>query len=110
MEQKQTKKKNPLGIVALTSAHRGYEYQDLLVAARLVDVMLGSVVKIHVDKKLVPNDIFDDLTTVDTVGCWERTQIKHTDKGYQALTLATFTHNARSLQLAFTLYLYEDLV
>ena len=85
--------------MALTSAHRGYEYQDLLVAARLVDVMLGSVVEIHVDEKLGPVDIFDDLTTVDTAGHRERTQVKHTDKGDQALTLATFIRDARSLQL-----------
>ena len=85
--------------MALTSAHKGYEYQDLLVAARLVDVMLGSIVKIHVDEKLVPDDRFDDLTTVDETGRRERIQIKHTDNADQALTLATFTSNARSLRL-----------
>ena len=83
----------------LTAAHRGYEYQDLLIATRLVDVMLGSVVKIHVDKKLVQDDIFDDLTTVDTTGRRERTQVKYTDRTDQSLTLATFTSDARSLRL-----------
>ena len=85
--------------MALVSAHRGYEYQDLLVAARLVDVMLGTIVKIHVDKKLVPDDRFDDLTTVDATGFRERTQVKHTDNADQALTLATFTNDARRLCL-----------
>ena len=85
--------------MALTSAHRGYEYQDLLVAARLIDVMLGSIEKIHVDEKLVPDDRFDDLTTVDKSGRRERIQVKHTENADQALTLATFTNDARSLRL-----------
>ena len=85
--------------MALTSAHQGYEYQDLLVATRLVDVMLGSIEKFHVDEKLVPDDRFDDLTTVDQKGCRERTQVKYTDNADQALTLATFTSDARSLRL-----------
>ena len=83
----------------LTFAHRGYEYQDLLVATRLIDVMLGSIVKIHVDEKLVPDDRFDDLTTVDETGRRERIQIKHTDSVDQPLTLSTFTSDARNLRL-----------
>ena len=86
-------------MATLTSAHRGYEYQDLLVATRLVDVMLGSITTVHVDKKLVQHDRFDDLTTVDEAGCRERTQIKYTDNVDQALTLATFTSDARCLRL-----------
>ena len=85
--------------MALVSAHRGYEYQDLLVAMRLVDVMLGTIVKIHVDKKLVLDDRFDDLTTVDETDFRERTQVKHTDNVDQALTLATFTNDSRRLRL-----------
>ena len=85
--------------MALAPAHRGYEYQDLLVATRLVDVMLGSIVKVHVDEQLVPDDKFDDLTTVDETRRRERTQVKHTGNTDQALTLATFTRNARSLRL-----------
>ena len=48
---------------SLTAAHRGYEYQDLFVACRLVDVLLGSVVEVRVDQKLVDDDVFDDLST-----------------------------------------------
>ena len=87
------------GIVTLTSAHRGYEYQDLLVAARLVDVMLGSIEQIRIDEKLVPDDRFDDLTTVDETGRRERIQVKHTDNPDQTLTLATFANDARGLRL-----------
>ena len=67
-----------LRMSALESAHRGYEYQDLLVACRLVDVMLGSIKTAHVDEKLVPQDRFDDLTTEDETGRRERVQVKHT--------------------------------
>lgn len=83
----------------LTAAHRGYEYQDLLTATRLVDVILGSIVETRVDEKLVPDDRFDDLTTLDESGYRERTQIKHRDNADQPLTLATFTSDARGLRL-----------
>lgn len=83
----------------LAAAHRGYGYQDLLVAARLVDVMLESVVTVLVDRKLVADDRFDDLTTVSATGHRERTQFKYTDSECQALTLATFTNDNRGLRL-----------
>ena len=85
--------------MALASAHKGYEYQDLLVAIRLVDVLLNSVVTVHVDEKLVPKDKFDDLTTVDGSGVRERIQIKYAANVDQTLTLATFTTDARNLRL-----------
>jgi len=87
--------------MALTAAHRGYEYQDLLVAIRLVDVLLGSILETHIDEKLVPDDRFDDLTTVDKTGYRERIQVKHTDSSDRALTLATFTNDSRSLRLDY---------
>jgi hypothetical protein len=43
-------------MASLTAAHRGYEYQDLLVACRLVDMLLGTVVQVHVDEKLTVDD------------------------------------------------------
>ena len=64
--------------MTLAAAHQGYEYQDLLVVLRLVDVMLGSIEQIRIDEKLVPNDRFDDLTIVDTTGRRERIQVEHT--------------------------------
>jgi hypothetical protein len=84
---------------SLRPAHLGYAYQDLLVACRLVDVMLGSLEDVCVDEPLVPADCFDDLTTIDEAGRRERVQIKHTDQVDQALTLRTFTTKARRLQL-----------
>ena len=86
-------------MAALELAHRGYEYQDLLVACRLVDVMLGSIKTARVDEKFVSEDRFDDLTTEDETGRRERVQIKHTDAIDRPLTLATFTSDARQLRL-----------
>ncbi|MFL6263058.1 MAG: ATP-binding protein [Thermoanaerobaculia bacterium] len=86
-------------MLGLTAAHRGYEYQDLLVACRLVDVLLGTLVQVHVDEKLIPGDRFDDLTTVDISGHRERIQFKHTDNDDKPLTLATFTSDDRGLRL-----------
>lgn len=83
----------------LDAARRGYAYQDLLVACRLVDVLLGTVVEVSVDEKLVPADRFDDLTTLGAAGSRERIQIKHTDNVGRALSLATFTRDDRRLRL-----------
>ena len=83
----------------LAPAHRGYEYQDLLVAARLVDLLLGTVVHCQVDTKLVAHDIFDDLTTVDSTGRRERCQFKHTQRDAPPLSLATFANDQRGLAL-----------
>ncbi len=92
-------RENEVAMTNLKAAHRGYEYQDLLVAARLVDVMLGTIVKAHIDEKLLPDDRFDDLTTIDATAHRERTQFKHTENEDQPLTLATFASDARSLRL-----------
>ena len=86
-------------MAALELAHRGYEYQDLLVACRLVDVMLGSIKTAHVDEKFVLEDRFDDLTTVDEAGHRERVQVKYTADIDRLLTLATFTNDVRQLRL-----------
>lgn len=86
-------------MASLTAAHRGYEYQDLLAAARLVDVALGIVVESWVDQKLVEDDRFDDLTTVDVDGGRERAQFKHTENDDRPLTLGTFTTDGRGLRL-----------
>ncbi|HYI01111.1 ATP-binding protein, partial [Hyalangium sp.] len=83
----------------LDAAHRGYDYQDLLIATRLTDVLLGTVVEIWVDEKLFSEDRFDDLTTVDLDHRRERTQFKHKDNASLALPLATFTSEDRDLRL-----------
>lgn len=64
----------------LTAAHRGYEYQDLMEVYRVVDLLLGGIARVHVDKKLVTDDRFDDLTVINADGSRERTQFKHSDE------------------------------
>jgi hypothetical protein len=86
-------------IMAFEAAHRGYEYQDLLSATRLVDLMLSVLVEAVVDKKAAKGDRFDDLTVVDASGWRERVQFKHTDDDNRPLTLETFTGDERGLQL-----------
>ena len=88
-------------MASLTAAHRGYEYQDLLVACRLVDMLLGSLVQVHVDEKLTAGDRFDDLTTIDLDGRRERTQFKHTENADRPLALEMFTTETRGLRLDF---------
>lgn len=83
----------------LRGAHIGYEYQDLLIACRLVDVLLGTVVSASVDNKFFADDRFDDLTTVDDRGLRERVQFKHTKSSDLTLSLATFSSDARGLRL-----------
>ncbi len=88
-----------LAMASLTAAHRGYEYQDLLVAHRLVDMLLGTLVQVHVDEKLTVDDRFDDLSTTDIDGHRERTQFKHTENADRSLSLTTFTTDVRGLRL-----------
>lgn len=83
----------------LAPAHRGYEYQDLLVACRFVDVLLGSVLQARCDEKLFDGDRFDDLTTVDLDGGRERVQFKHTDDDDRPVSLETFATDRRDLRL-----------
>jgi hypothetical protein len=86
-------------ISRLAPAHRGYEYQDLLVACRFVDILLGNVREARCDEKLFDDDRFDDLTTVDLDGIRERVQFKHTDDDDRPLSLDTFTKDQRGLRL-----------
>lgn len=83
--------KNAVDMSDLTAAHRGYEYQDLMEAGRVVDLLLGGIARVHVDKKLVTDDRFDDLTVIYADGSRERTQFKHSDEedplGYTTFTI-----------------------
>jgi hypothetical protein len=83
----------------LAPAHRGYEYQDLLVACRFVDVLLGKVIEARCDEKFFVDDRFDDLTTTDVAGSRERIQFKHTGNDDRPLTLERFTTDSRDLRL-----------
>jgi hypothetical protein len=82
----------------LQPAHRGYEFQDLMIAARSVDLLLGDLVTAQADQKLVEGDRFDDLTIVDVLANRERIQFKHRDADDHALSLDTFTSDRRLLR------------
>lgn len=82
----------------LQPAHRGYEFQDLMIAARSVDLLLGDLVTAQADEKLVKGDRFDDLTTVDVRANRERIQFKHRDADNHVLSLGTFTSDRRQLR------------
>ncbi|QFY11512.1 hypothetical protein GBF35_37435 [Nonomuraea phyllanthi] len=84
---------------SLQAAHRGYEYQDLLSASRLIDLMLGTLSAAYVDVKQVDDDRFDDLTVITVDGRRERIQFKHTDNDDKPLAMKTFTTDGRDLRL-----------
>ena len=86
-------------VPSLQAAHRGYEYQDLLSACRLVDLVLGTLSAAHIDVKQVADDRFDDLTVLTVDGRRERTQFKHTDNDDKPLAVETFTTDGRDLRL-----------
>lgn len=92
------------GMSRLAPAHRGYEFQDLLVACRFVDILLGKVVEARCDEKFFADDRFDDLTTTDVDGNRERAQFKHTENDDRPLTLDTFTTDRRGLRLDLLLH------
>jgi hypothetical protein len=83
----------------LRGAHAGYSYQDLMCAGRAIDLVLGKVVELVVDRKLVPDDRLDDLTALWATGLSERVQFKHSVDP-APLALSTFTTDARDLLLS----------
>lgn len=62
-------------------------------------MLLGNVIHADVDKKLIADDRFDDLTTIDALGKRDRIQFKHTENDDRPLTLKTFTKEDRKLRL-----------
>src|SRR5438477_9304121 len=88
-----------MAAMSLAAAHKGYEYQDLIAAVQLVDVLLEPATELHVDQKLTADDRFDDLTRTDSTAMRLRMQVKHAEDGDQALGLGSFTTDARKLRL-----------
>lgn len=84
----------------LRAAHRGYEYQDIMAAIKLPDLLLGSLASLTAEKKLYPGDPFDDLIAEAPDGRRDRIQIKHREEDLDVdLPLSTFTTNQRRLRL-----------
>lgn len=82
----------------LRLTHQGYAYQDLVTGIALVDLMLGTAVRVTVDTKGFPGDRFDDLSITYISGSRVRIQIKHTTQDRE-LVKATFSADGRNLKL-----------
>ena len=84
----------------LRAAHRGYEYQDIMAAIKLPDLLLGSLTSLTAEEKLYEGDLFDDLMAEAPDGRRDRIQIKYRDKDLDLdLPLSTFTTDQRRLRL-----------
>ena len=84
----------------LSAAHRGYEYQDIMAAIKLPDLLLGSITSVTAERKLYQGDSFDDVIAVAPNGRRDRIQIKYREDGSDlALPLSTFTTMRRRLRL-----------
>jgi hypothetical protein len=69
----------------LTNAHKGYEYQDLVVAIGLVKCLVNDWIGVRVDKKSFSGDAFDDLV-IETQNSIHKYQIKHSDSKEMSLS------------------------
>jgi len=82
----------------LTPAHRGYAYQDLVVALRLLDLLTGRAASVQVEDMHAVEDRFDDAKVTDASGLCTGIQIKHSTVDRQ-VERATFATNRRGLRL-----------
>ena len=65
----------------LQAAQKGYLYQDLMMAIRLPDLLLGSVRSVTAERPRYDGDLFDDLTVHETSGATVHVQVKHHSQG-----------------------------
>ncbi|HET7550616.1 MAG TPA: AAA family ATPase [Gemmatimonadaceae bacterium] len=82
----------------LSSAHRGYAYQDLATAIALAQALVADGESVTVDRKLVTDDRFDDLSVRDSRG-WLRRQLKWSEPGARALKQGDFTRKQSALRI-----------
>lgn len=83
---------------SLVSAHRGYQYQDLISAIALVDMLLLRTSETIIDRKLFSGDLFDDLTISSAAGR-HRLQLKHSSDPDAVLKPSVFSGDARGVRL-----------
>lgn len=82
---------------ALTAAHHGYAYQDLLTAYLLVRGLVTGFDEIVIDRKVVNDDRFDDVET-RIYGRRLRRQIKSSQKSDRTITFDDFNNVRSSLR------------
>lgn len=63
---------------SLKNAHKGYEYQDLIVGIALIRCLVNNWESVRVDKKSFSGDSFDDLVIKTNSGIFKY-QIKHSE-------------------------------
>ncbi|TVT73162.1 MAG: ATP-binding protein [Denitromonas halophila] len=82
---------------ALSAAHRGYAYQDLVAAYLLVRALVERFEFVVVDRKTVDDDRFDDIE-VATSGTRIRRQLKSSTDPSARLSLSDFNSARSSLR------------
>ena len=82
---------------ALSAAHRGYAYQDLVAAYLLVRALVERFESVVVDRKAVDDDRFDDIE-VAASGARIRRQLKSSTDPSAALSLSDFNSAGSSLR------------
>jgi hypothetical protein len=82
----------------LRSAHRGYEYQDVATTYFMVHSLINQSGNIVVDRKLFPNDRFDDLSISDKNGVVRR-QFKNSDNSGRVLESTDFTQDTYKIRI-----------
>lgn len=82
---------------ALSAAHRGYAYQDLLTAYLLVQGLVAGFDQIIIDRKVVNDDRFDDVET-RIAGRRLRRQVKSSQKSDRSITFGDFNDVRSSLR------------
>lgn len=82
----------------LGAAHRGYLYQDVTTAFAFAQALATAEDSVTVDRKLVPGDIFDDLTVRNPSGTVRR-QLKWSNEGTRQLILRDFVHDGSGVRI-----------
>lgn len=82
---------------ALSAAHRGYAYQDLVAAYLLVRALVERFESVVVDRKAVDDDRFDDIE-ITASGSRIRRQLKSSADPSAALSLSDFNSTGSSLR------------
>lgn len=91
----------------LSSAHRGYQYQDLVTAYFLAQSIVHEFEEITVDRKRYEGDRFDDLE-VRANGRTVRRQFKYGDNINRTFELKDLTTDRKDLRIDKLVQCYND--
>jgi len=91
----------------LGAAHRGYIYQDVVTAYFMALCLANQSGILTVDKKLYPEDRFDDLEIHDSRG-YVRRQFKRSDSPNRPLRREDLTQDTYSLRLNYLIRTFKQ--